>query len=407
MSPNGSVDVLISAAWRAEYDAARAVVGEARWREQDSGGSAPYLTTVHRGLSVALARPVRMGGRGTAPIVTTLTDLLRPRCLAMCGVCAGHPYETALGDVVVASQAYEWDEGKYTGSDFRPDPQQFPLDARWVRAAQEFDRTILPSYGAATRDEADVWYLERLLRKVNPRKHTARDRYFPRGTWAAGLGRLHSQGLITEQGGAWALTGAGREHIKRILYLEPDGPDHLPFAVHVGPMASGSAVMAGRDTWERLTTAHRSVLAVEMEAATVATVAYERQVPHWLVAKGVMDHADVHKDDRFKRFAARTSAEVLFALLGKLMAPAGRPAAATSPVPLPVKREILRRMTYDWQDVAEFVGVAPYETHRFRAGDEPSDLWDWLSARGRLGDLPGALHEVGRADLAELLRPYV
>ena len=32
-----------------------------------------------------------------------------------------------------------------------------------------------------------------------------------------------------------------------------------------------------------------------------------------------MDHADINKDDRYKRFAARASAEVLFALLDDLV----------------------------------------------------------------------------------------
>jgi len=62
----------------------------------------------------------------------------------------------------------------------------------------------------------------------------------------------------------------------------------------------------------------RKILALEMEAATIATVAHEREVPQWLVAKGVMDHANFDKDDRIKEFAARASAEVLFALLGHI-----------------------------------------------------------------------------------------
>lgn len=48
-------------------------------------------------------------------------------------------------------------------------------------------------------------------------------------------------------------------------------------------------------------------------------MAHDNQVPYWLVAKGVMDGANPEKDDRFKHFAARASAEVLYALLAKVL----------------------------------------------------------------------------------------
>jgi nucleoside phosphorylase len=405
------VDVLIITAIREEYEAARAVSGLSRWREHDAGGTTPYATAGFRTgtgetLSVALARPTRMGGRSTGTIATALTDLLRPTCLAMCGVCAGNPGATAPGDVIVAAPAYEWDEGKHTGRSFRPDHQQFPLDSRWVRAVQDFDPPGLPSYGAATEEEAAVWFLERLYKGQDPRTHPARRRYFT-APWGARLERLEARGLTAWDGGRLTLTDAGRDHIQRILYVDVDGPDRLPFVVVAGPMASGSAVMATPGIWDELGTSQRGILALDMEAATVATVAHDRRVPHWLVAKGVMDHADPGKDDRFKAFAARTSAEVLFALLARLLAASPPPARSAGRVPDRVKQEILHQLTYYWQDLADAVGVPSYETRGFRAGDEPHELWAWLEGRQRLSDLPGALDEIGRADLASLLRPHV
>ncbi len=396
-----------------EYDAVRALAGLSSWQDHDAGGSAPYDTARYsagsgRTLSVALARPTHMGGRSTSPITTTLTDHLRPACLAMCGVCAGNPGATTSGDVVVASLAYEWDEGKHARGAFRNDHQQFPQDARWTRTAQDFDPSGLPSYGAATEDEAAVWYLERLHRGQNPRTHPARDRYFTGDRWQACLERLESEGLITWRDHDLSLTPAGRDRIERRLYVDIHGPERLPFAVFAGAMASGSAVVSEAGFWDRPEIGPRKLLALEMEAATIATIAHERHVPHWLVAKGVMDHADAEKDDRFKAFAARASAEVLFALLGRLLFPATTAARASAPpVPGTVKLTVVRRLTYEWQDLADVVGVPSYETHRFRAGDEPRELWAWLESRGRLPDLPGALDELGRGDLADLLRPYL
>ncbi|MET0426838.1 MAG: hypothetical protein ABW046_23425 [Actinoplanes sp.] len=254
-----TVDALIITALPEEYRAALAVTGASEWRKHGTAGPAPYVTTEYRAgngrtLSVALARPTRMGGRSTGPIATMLTDELRPTCLAMCGVCAGRPGSTRRGDVIVAESACEWDEGRHTGADFHPDRQQYPQDDRWLRAAQDFDPAGLPGHG-----------------------------------------------------------------VHDVAADEVGGPERLPFRVFAGPMASGSAVISVPGFWTRLSAGQRRIMALEMEAATIATVAHERRVPHWLVAKGVMDHADLAKDDRFKSFAARASAEVLFALLGRLL----------------------------------------------------------------------------------------
>lgn len=48
-----------------------------------------------------------------------------------------------------------------------------------------------------------------------------------------------------------------------------------------------------------------------MEAATIADVAAQNNIANWIVIKGVMDYADPNKEDRYKPFAAKASAEVL------------------------------------------------------------------------------------------------
>src|SRR5262245_41944262 len=133
----GRVDVVIIAALREELEAAKAAArrsspdgpGVTQWVERGAGSSAPYWWGAYRdgdsrAWSVALARPPGMGSRSTSPIATTLVDRLRPTCLAMCGVCAGNPADTALGDVVVAEMAYEWDEGKHSAAGFQGDQRQ-------------------------------------------------------------------------------------------------------------------------------------------------------------------------------------------------------------------------------------------------------------------------------------------
>ena len=115
------IDVLIITALQEEHDAARDAalaagrvgVGIAAWEDRGAGTPTPYLLGGYTagGLTVALARPTRMGGTATSPTASRLATELKPRCLAMCGVCAGNPGDVALGDVIVAEMTYAYDEG--------------------------------------------------------------------------------------------------------------------------------------------------------------------------------------------------------------------------------------------------------------------------------------------------------
>ena len=98
--------------------------------------------------------------------------------------------------------------------------------------------------------------------------------------------------------------------------MEVDPPETLPIAIKTGPIASGNVVVKDGVTWDKLKKMGvRSVLGLEMEAAAIGEIARGCGVAEWIVIKGVMDHADPRKDDRFKPFAARASAEALRAFL--------------------------------------------------------------------------------------------
>lgn len=68
----------------------------------------------------------------------------------------------------------------------------------------------------------------------------------------------------------------------------------------------------------------------------------------------------------------------------------------------PIRVEICRRLANSWKDLADYVGVRPDERGTFEAGREPSELWDWLEFRDRLGEMPAALRAIGRSDLADI-----
>jgi nucleoside phosphorylase len=319
------VDVVIVTALKEEYEAVRDVAatsdGVVVWEQRDSTSPTPYLfgeyvTAAAQRISLALARPTRMGAAATTPIASSLVERLKPQCLAMCGVCAGNPSSVALGDVIIAETVYSYDEGKQDANAFEGDHRQTPMSELWVRAAQDMVPDGLPSFGPASEEEAKNWLLERVYAGEAPRSHPARSRYFPRGKWRDGVQRLVDAALVVHHGMSLALTDRGRSFVEKTLFNDVDGPLKLPCQIKVGPIASGNVVVKDGITWNSLKRwGVRSVLGLEMEAAAIGSTAHRLGVPLWVIAKGVMDYADPRKDDRYKPFAARASAEVLLRFL--------------------------------------------------------------------------------------------
>ena len=329
------IDVLIVTALKEEHDAAAEVAlagyannpGVDSWELRDSDTATPYSAGAYRTssgaeIALALARSTRMGPNSTIPVASALAERLRPKCLAMCGVCAGNPTAVALGDVIVAELAYAYDEGKRTREEFEADHRQIPLSDAWVRGAQELTPVDLASHGEVSQEEARSWVLERLYLGEDPKDHPARSRYLPGAAWPECLGALESRGLMTRSAATLTLTEAGRTLIARSMYDMVTAPSKLPFRIVVGPMASGNVVVKDDVTWNQLRKwGVRTVVGLDMEAAAIASVAHRLGVLEWVVAKGVMDHANPRKDDRYKPFAARASAEVLFKFLVSRMGP--------------------------------------------------------------------------------------
>ncbi len=324
------VDVLyVLALDEDELQVARAVAegpflghpGVAHWTPQDASDATPYergefLLADGSSFSVAITSQLRMAADSASRTLATLIERLHPRCLAMSGVCAGRPKVTAYGDVIVAETAYFAADGKKAEDGFRPDIRPHALPVRWLRRASTLRPDDLPSYGEPTGDDAVDWFLDSLLEGRDPRDLPERGAYFGNQPWKDTVDGLVALGLVTR--GAdhrVVLTTAGRSRAEAFRYDHPDAPLKLPFAIRVGPMTSKPYVDAS-DPWEVLTTSGvRTVIGLEMESASVAASAYALDVPNWIVAKGVMDHATPDKADRYKSFAARASAEVVWKFL--------------------------------------------------------------------------------------------
>jgi len=82
--------------------------------------------------------------------------------------------------------------------------------------------------------------------------------------------------------------------------------------VHIGPMATGTAVVATQHIRDRqVLSQYEHTRALDMEAYAVAYAAAHAPAPKptSIIIKSVCDFADSRKDDRFQKFAACTSAE--------------------------------------------------------------------------------------------------
>ncbi|MEL7446678.1 MAG: NB-ARC domain-containing protein, partial [Pseudomonadota bacterium] len=284
-----------------------------------------------------LARATAMGGDAAANVATRLATQYRPKCLAMVGVCAGWRGKVALGDVIVADRCFRYDAGKLKvnindgrrESVLLNDITTFNLTPQWKQYAEDMATGWGPTdwyYEKPLGYEfQENWLLANLMRENDGAlgsvvAHPERSTECP--DWAKVIERLETNGLITI-GGKLALTAKGRKAATEAAVRYPDGlQQQRPSSkAHVAPIGSGTAVVEDPDVFPQIAQSVRKVLGVEMEGSAVAAVAKIEEVPHCVVAKGVSDHADADKDDRFRPFAIEGAYRFLKELLSTTLEP--------------------------------------------------------------------------------------
>ncbi|WP_437664252.1 pentapeptide repeat-containing protein [Sorangium sp. So ce1182] len=343
----GRVDALVVTALQDELEAVLALGegGRDGWREaRDPAGFTYYVRELpnDRGqpLRVAAAWSGRMGESAAAARAQGLIEELDPGCVAMCGICAGRRGEVSLGDVIVADRVYSYDEGKRVApggdgaGEFFHDIETYNLERTWnmdaALFAREFERQAPLAAERPPSRASQAWWLRHALYasqvEGGPPPVSLPERAARCPGWTERIGELEAQGVLRIGDGGLELTEAGVAQVRRDRVVHPDGPPPVrPFRVHIGPIATGKAVQEDAGLFERLKPIGRRVLGVEMEAAAIGYVA-ERLGRRSLIAKAVSDHGDHEKDDSFRAFACRASAEFLFAFLRRYLSPdlAGR-----------------------------------------------------------------------------------
>jgi nucleoside phosphorylase len=360
-----SVDVLILTALEHELDAVLALADDGWINRHDLAGFPYHRRSFERGegrrpLVVAAAWLGKMGEVETAIRGGALLRELDPACVAMCGICAGMRGEVALGDGIVGDRLYSYDSGKLVaepGKDpvLHHDIDMNSLHPLWrMHAANlkhELDLPALqkhrpPSIEAQRRWLLHAQYAHEVEDKPPPVSLDARKTACP--SWPHLIEEAKTEKEkkpLSLDSGVLALSPEGRKQVLDDRMQYPDGlPEDPDLRVHVGAVGTGKAVQKDPGLFERLRRVVKTTIGVEMEGAAIGELARHFD-KRGIVVKAVSDHGDLHKDDAFRKFACRTSAEVLMVFLLKHLEPRPTPEDGddgSDPQVEPGKRDIER-----------------------------------------------------------------
>ena len=200
-------------------------------------------------LEIRAACCSRKGMVAAALLTAKLILECRPRIVIMCGICAGVPQKSEIGDVLVADPCWNWQDGRLEPETTLFSPHQLDL-------APELQARI------------------RIL---------ARD--------------LNLRVRATQTFGG----------VK---------PNRIPNII-LGPLATGSAVIADGAILKGIARQHRDLIGADMEAYGVYAAALDTSWPKPLsvAMKSVCDFGNEEKDNRYQAFAAHMSGFVACAFL--------------------------------------------------------------------------------------------
>jgi nucleoside phosphorylase/CheY-like chemotaxis protein len=219
--------------------------------------STQFIDNNGKNLKVIAASAPEMGMVASSVTATKIIYNFCPRYLVMVGIAAGVKGKVNIGDVMVADPSWDYGSGKTKDES---GVEVFQPDPRQLR----LDADIKAKFQVFVQDRST-------LDKIH-------------NNWIAEL---------------------------------------VPFSlnVHVGPVASGAAVVANGNIPEEIADHNRNIIGIDMETYGVfyAAVNSPRPKPLAFSMKSVCDFADTEKDDRFQYYAAYTSATAMHEFVVKYL----------------------------------------------------------------------------------------
>ncbi|PFI96862.1 hypothetical protein COI88_27930 [Bacillus cereus] len=206
-----------------------------------------------RYLKVVAVAANQMGLSAAAVTTMKMINLFRPRVMIMPGIMGGVKSEVNIGDVVISDPSWDYGDGKYDVEGGEIIFKQSPLQIR-------LDKT--------------------LERKVNL--------------------------LISDT-----------DLIMNLYTSYSEQKPSNPFNVHIGPVASGAAVVAASNKIQAIKQQQRKLLGIDMEIyGFVYAVENTNGInPLGIGIKGVSDLSDESKNSDYAQYAARNSVMISFELI--------------------------------------------------------------------------------------------
>lgn len=182
-------------------------------------------------------------------LASKLINTLRPRLLIMIGICAGIKEQCNIGDVIFANVVWDWQSGKFTVENGE---SRFLIEPHQIQ---------LPSYVTA-----------RMMELKN------------------------QESLFAEIHKKW-----------------PGEKPNTPLHLKIGPIASGSSVVANDDRVGQVKEQHRKLAGIDMEIYVVYAAVFYGPYPRPTVfaLKGVSDYGTAEKTDNWQAYASCVSAQTL------------------------------------------------------------------------------------------------
>ncbi len=250
---------IITALEDVEFDMLLHVFSDIKWNILDRNDSAIYHSaelprnTGGPPVRLVATSAPQMGMVASSILATKLISFYRPRYLVMTGIAAGISDRIKVGDVLVAEFSWDYGSGKSMVKDGR---SVFLPDPRPL----VLDPKLRSFFTLIKRDEASLAQ----FRSAWPAKKTAE-----------------------------ACT------------------------LHLGPLASGAAVVMDKGVVETVQSHNRKLIGIDMEGYGIMSAGHQASEPRPLsiVIKGISDLADENKDDDYQPYAAYMSAKVLRKLI--------------------------------------------------------------------------------------------
>ena len=201
-------------------------------------------------LNIIAAACSRMGMSASASLTTKICMTFKPKYIFMTGITAGIEGKCKFGDILVADPAWDWGNGKLT-----------------------IDKEGNPIFNSSPNQiKIDKRYRE-LLRKIS----------------------------------------VNRSYVDQIRNNWNEDIEHI-LSLHIGPVASGAAVLEDPLIASSIKKQHRELLGIEMEiyGMMLAAESLPDPQPISIAFKSVCDYADPNKNDKWQKYAAYTSATFVY-----------------------------------------------------------------------------------------------